>query len=79
MDTILLNTYTQKHRHEITPHKWVFTSLEGQVQFKDISSQSLETVMKAFLANLNQLQNKEMSNDVLVSLFDQKCIDFITG
>ena len=59
MDTIIFE-------EGFTPKKWIFTDLIGRIQFKDITSITINDVIRAFLVNLNQNKKNEFNNDDLM-------------
>lgn len=62
--------------------KWIYTSLDGQIKFKDLSHNMVDEVILALLLNLNKDEfkgQKNISQDDLVSLFGKKMVDFQTG
>ena len=59
MDTITFEKNFQ-------PMQWIFTDLLGRIQYKEISTITVNEVIKAFLINLNHNQKQEFENDDLL-------------
>jgi hypothetical protein len=59
MDTILFDGGYK-------PKKWIFTNLQGTVQYKDIKEITINDVIRAFLVNMNAKKRNEFTNDDLM-------------
>ena len=53
------------------PMQWIFTDLLGRIQYKEISTITVQEVIKAFLINLNHNQKQEFENDDLLAFLDK--------
>ena len=54
------------------PLQWIFTDLLGRIQFKEISSISVNEVIKAFLINLDRNKKQEFENDDLLKFLERE-------
>ena len=52
--------------------QWIFTDLLGRIQYKEISTITINEVIKAFLINLNHNKKQEFENDDLLQFLDKE-------
>lgn len=71
MDTILFDRTHLDDRFK--PSKWVFTDLQSKVMFKNIQKTQISDVIRAFLVNLSNEEEKnyDFTNDDLMRFLEK--------